>query len=70
MTDIKFKKLIETHINNELEKLVNQDCFKAFKDKKGSKFRELSIISILTLIKIISIILYQILKIKFSILII
>lgn len=33
MTDIKFKELIETYIKNELDKLVNQECFKTFKGK-------------------------------------
>ena len=45
MTDIKFKKLIETHINNELEKLVNQDCFKAFKDKYVIQDNKYNIVS-------------------------
>lgn len=45
MTDIKFKELIETHIKNELEKLVNQDCFKMFKDKYVIQDNKYNIIS-------------------------
>lgn len=33
MTDLKFKKLIETYIKNKLDKLFENECFKAFKDK-------------------------------------
>lgn len=32
MTDIKFKNLIELHIKKELEKILETDCFKQFKD--------------------------------------
>ena len=33
MTDLKFKKLIETHIKNKLNKLFENECFETFKDK-------------------------------------
>nr|DAN63637.1 MAG TPA: hypothetical protein [Herelleviridae sp.] len=33
MTDLKFKKLIENHIKNKLNKLFENECFETFKDK-------------------------------------
>lgn len=33
MTDLKFKELIETHINNRLNKLFENECFETFKSK-------------------------------------
>lgn len=33
MTDLKFKRLIETHIKNKLNKLFENECFETFKDK-------------------------------------
>lgn len=33
MTDLKFKKLIETHIKNKLNKLFENECFETFKSK-------------------------------------